>query len=132
MCKYCSDWHIDWWTKPMYNRRRATHVILRHLITGVACLCSVFFADANSALVTQAVGPKSVNVEGTDEMVSLTLGSKPMSGWYIHSRSAVMRNEQPITENTLGEDIVDGKEDGLDINVDFQRQSSSSEGPIPC
>lgn len=43
-----------------------------------------------------------------------------------------MRNEQPVSKDTLREDIVDGKEDGLDINVDFQSQSSSSEGPIPC
>lgn len=63
----------------MYNRRRATHVIWRHLITGVACLCSVLFANANGALVTQAVGPEAVDVEGTDVIVSLMLSSRPMS-----------------------------------------------------
>ena len=63
----------------MYDRRRATHVILSHLITGVACLCSVLFADANGTLVTQTVGPESVNVEGTNIAVSLVLGFREIS-----------------------------------------------------
>lgn len=116
----------------MYDRRRATHVILRHLITGVACLCSVLFADANGTLVTQTVGPESVNVEGTSIAVSLVLDSRPKSNWYIHSRSAVVCNKQPVSEDALRENIVDGEEDSLDINVDLQSQSSRSEGTSPC
>ena len=43
-----------------------------------------------------------------------------------------MCNKQPVSENTLRENIVDGEEDSLDINVDLQSQSSRSEGTSPC
>ena len=43
-----------------------------------------------------------------------------------------MCNKQPVSEDALRENIVDGEEDSLDINVDLQSQSSRSEGTSPC
>lgn len=41
-----------------------------------------------------------------------------------------MCKNQPVSEDALGEDIVNGEQNGLNINVYLQSKSSGSESPI--
>jgi hypothetical protein len=67
------------------------------------------------------MGPEAINQEGTD-FVSFHI--PPMffkALGYSHSRRCIMGKEDPVSNNTLQEDIMKSEDDCLRINMNLQR-----------
>lgn len=86
-------------------------------VTGTCHLCLLVVTDSDGSLVTDAVGPEAVCVEGTRRPSAMFLRISYVDQCSLHGFHAVMGNKKPVSENTLREDVQDGVDDDLSIDA---------------
>ena len=102
----------------MYVVKAQTHKRLLNLGT-------LFVSNANGSFIADSMRPESIEIERTNEVRVL-----PQYGvcLYLHSSRAIMSQEKEVAKDTLREDILNGKDDGLGINTQLESKGTGGDG----
>lgn len=98
------------------NLLDSNSLLLCQRLTSLVDLSAISLAHANGTFMTDAMGPETIDEELSEIVRYLRISPAVKSN--LPSLALIMTQQQPVSEQTLSQDIMDCPSDSLGINAD--------------